>query len=69
VEIDLPEVVGEVTTAFNRYEKALGENDVVTLNSIFRNDPRTIRYGPAEIVDARNDRRLEKRGEIEICSQ
>jgi hypothetical protein len=48
MEIDLPEVVADVTAAFNRYEKALGENDVATLNSIFRKDPRTIRYGGTE---------------------
>jgi hypothetical protein len=48
VEIDLPEVIAEVTAAFERYERALVANDVVTLNKIFRNDPRTIRYGAAE---------------------
>ena len=48
MEIDLPEVVAEVKAAFERYEKALGENDVATLNSTFRDDPRTIRYGGAE---------------------
>ncbi len=50
MEIDLPEVVAEVKAAFDRYEKALGENDVDTLDSIFRDDPRTIRYGMAEIL-------------------
>ena len=48
MEIDLPEVVAEVTAAFERYEKALVTNDVATLDSIFRDDPRTIRYGIAE---------------------
>jgi Protein of unknown function (DUF3225) len=48
MEIDLPEVVAEVRAAFDRYEKALGDNDVVTLNSVFRKDPRTIRYGASE---------------------
>lgn len=48
MEIDLPEVVAEVRDAFERYEKALGDNDVGTLNSTFRNDTRTIRYGGAE---------------------
>ncbi len=48
MDIDLPEVVAEVQAAFDRYEKALGDNDVVTLNSVFRNDPRTIRYGANE---------------------
>ena len=45
MEIDRPEVVAEVTAAFNRYEQALVSNDVTTLDAIFRNDPRTIRYG------------------------
>ena len=48
MEIDLPEVVAEVKAAFDRYEKALGDNDVTTLNSTFRKDPRTIRYGGTE---------------------
>ena len=48
MEIDLPEVVAEVTAAFGRYEKALVSNDVATLNEIFRKDPRTIRYGGTE---------------------
>jgi hypothetical protein len=48
MEIDLPEVVAEVTAEFERYEKALVSNDVVTLDTIFRKDPRTIRYGAGE---------------------
>jgi hypothetical protein len=48
MEIDLPEVVAEVRAEFDRYEKALGDNDVATLNSIFHHDPRTIRYGGTE---------------------
>jgi hypothetical protein len=48
MEIDLPEVVAEVKAAFERYERALVANDVATLNEIFHNDPRTIRYGAAE---------------------
>ena len=50
MEIDLPEVVAEVTAAFNRYEKALVTNDVAVLDSIFRVDPRTVRYGAQEIL-------------------
>ena len=48
MEIDLPEVVAEVRAAFERYEKALVSNDVDTLDALFRNDPRTIRYGGTE---------------------
>ena len=50
MEIDLPEVVAEVTAAFERYEKALVTNDVAALDALFRNDPRTIRYGGGEIL-------------------
>ena len=48
MEIDLPDVVAEVTAAFQRYEQALGDNDVAALNAMFHNDPRTIRYGGGE---------------------
>jgi hypothetical protein len=50
MEIDLPEVVAEVKRAFERYEKALVSNDVPTLDELFRDDPRTVRYGAAEIL-------------------
>jgi hypothetical protein len=48
MQVDLPEVVAEVSEAFERYEQALVTNDVDTLNALFRDDPRTIRYGIAE---------------------
>ena len=48
MQIDLPEVVAEVRAAFDRYETALGANDVVALDAIFHRDPRTIRYGGTE---------------------
>jgi hypothetical protein len=48
MQIDLPDVVAEIRAAFDRYEKALVSNDVATLDQMFRNDPRTIRYGQAE---------------------
>ena len=46
--INLPEIVTEVTAVFNRYEKALVSNDVLTLNELFWNSPNTIRYGLGE---------------------
>jgi hypothetical protein len=48
MEIDLPEVVAEVTAAFEGYERALMANDVAALNGYFRKDARTIRYGIGE---------------------
>ena len=50
MDIDRPNVVAEVTAAFERYERALVTNDVATLNAMFRADARTIRYGSAEIL-------------------
>lgn len=50
MDIDLPDVVAEVTAAFNRYERALITNDVAVLDDTFRVDPRTIRYGTNEIL-------------------
>ena len=48
MEIDNPQVLAEVTAAFLRYETALVTNDVETLNSLFHDDPRTLRYGGGE---------------------
>lgn len=47
-EIDLPDVVAEVSAAFAAYEKALTSNDVATLDELFRKDARTLRYGMGE---------------------
>ncbi len=48
LEINLPDVVAEVTAVFERYETALIKNDIPVLNELFWNDPKTIRYGVAE---------------------
>ncbi|MCJ2055483.1 oxalurate catabolism protein HpxZ [Methylobacterium sp. J-048] len=46
--IDDPAVKAEVEAAFRAYEIALTTNDVATLEALFRDDPRTIRYGAGE---------------------
>ena len=48
MQIDLPDVLAEVTEQFARYEKALVTNDVTVLDELFRADPRTLRYGIGE---------------------
>jgi hypothetical protein len=50
MEVDIPEVKKEVEAAFALYETALVTNDVATLEALFRDDPRTLRYGTAEIL-------------------
>ena len=48
MDIDLPDVVAEVRTAFEAYERALVSNDVAALDALFHDDPRTIRFGGGE---------------------
>ena len=50
MDVDLPDVVAEVSAAFERYEKALVTNDIPVLDELFRMDDRTIRYGIAETL-------------------
>ena len=45
MDIDLPDVLAEVSAQFARYEEALVSNDVAVLDELFRNDSRTLRYG------------------------
>jgi hypothetical protein len=48
MDIDLPDVLAEVTAQFQRYEKALVLNDVAVLDELFHKDARTLRYGIGE---------------------
>ncbi|WP_188262370.1 oxalurate catabolism protein HpxZ [Azospirillum tabaci] len=48
LEINIPEVVAEVTAAFERYERALTGNDVAVLDELFWKHPATLRYGVGE---------------------
>ena len=45
VDINLPEVLAEVSAVFARYEAALVGNDVVVLGELFWDSPLTLRYG------------------------
>ena len=47
-DINLPDVLAEVTAEFMRYEKALISNDVAVLDELFWNSPHTLRYGATE---------------------
>ena len=45
-EINIPEIVTEVTDAFMRYEAALGSNDLDIIDTLFWDNSLTLRYGP-----------------------
>ena len=55
MDIDLPDVLAEVSAQFARYEAALVSNDVAVLDELFRNDSRTLRYGIAENLYGHNE--------------
>jgi hypothetical protein len=48
VDINIPEVLAEVTLQCERYEYALVNNEVTVLDELFWNSPHTLRYGATE---------------------
>ena len=48
MDINLPDVVAEVSTFFEQYEQALVNNNVEVLDTLFHNSPLTLRYGATE---------------------
>ena len=48
MQINDPQVHADVTAAFNRYQKAIIDNDIDVLNELFYKHPLTIRYGTGE---------------------
>ncbi|MFZ3321553.1 MAG: oxalurate catabolism protein HpxZ [Usitatibacter sp.] len=48
MHINIPEVLAEVTAAFQEYEHALVNNDVETLDRLFWRSGHTLRYGVTE---------------------
>ena len=47
-EVNIPEVLAQVTAAFARYEQALVTNQREVLDELFWNSPHTLRYGFSE---------------------
>jgi len=48
MDINLPDVLDEVTRFSDRYERALVSNDVAVLDELFWDSPHTLRYGVTE---------------------
>jgi 1-carboxybiuret hydrolase subunit AtzH-like protein len=46
LEINIPEVVAEITEAHRRYEQALSTNDLDVIDTLFWDSELTLRYGP-----------------------
>ena len=60
--LDDPAAKAELEAAFRRYEAALVSNDVATLEALFHDDARTIRYGAAENLYGMDAIRAFRRG-------
>ena len=48
MDINLPDVVAEVSAVFEQYEQALVNNNVEVLDTLIHNSPLTLRYGATE---------------------
>ena len=48
LEVNISEVVAEVSAAFDQYNRAVDDNDVEVMNEMFWDSPHTVRYGRAE---------------------
>jgi 1-carboxybiuret hydrolase subunit AtzH-like protein len=66
MEVDIPEVKKEVEAAFALYETALVTNDVPALDALFRDDPRTLRYGVGENLYGMHEIREFRRGRSSV---
>jgi hypothetical protein len=48
VRVNDPDVLAEVTEAFEAYERALMANDLEQLDALFWESPLTVRFGPGQ---------------------
>ena len=48
MEVNIPDVLAEVTAVCDRYEQALVSNDVAVLDELFWDSTHTLRYGATE---------------------
>ncbi|WP_119460837.1 oxalurate catabolism protein HpxZ [Rhodospirillaceae bacterium SYSU D60014] len=47
-EVNIPEIIAELTAVFQRYERALVTNNISELDALFWRSPLTIRFGASE---------------------
>lgn len=49
-ELNRPEILAELAAISDRYEAALGSNDIPELDALFYQGPETVRYGVGEML-------------------
>ncbi|MCE2566093.1 oxalurate catabolism protein HpxZ [Komagataeibacter sp. FNDCF1] len=50
LQLNHPEIVAELAAMSDRYETALGRNDIPELDTLFYHGPETVRYGVGETL-------------------
>jgi hypothetical protein len=50
LQVNIPEVLAELTREFEAYERALLDNDIDALNAMFWKSEHTLRYGVSELL-------------------
>lgn len=60
--IDDPQVIAEVTAAFEAYERALMADDIAAMDRLFHQAPSTIRYGVGEVLYGIDEIRAFRKG-------
>ena len=55
LEVNISEVVADVRVVFDRYNRAVDDNDVAVMNEMFWDSPHTVRYGRAENLYGHGD--------------
>jgi hypothetical protein len=60
--IDDPEVVAEVTAAFQAYEAALMADDIPAMDALFHDAASTVRYGVGEVLYGADEIRAFRKG-------
>jgi hypothetical protein len=60
--INDPDVLAEVSAMFHRYEHALMEDDVATMDALFHDAPTTVRYGVGEVLYGADEIRAFRKG-------
>lgn len=62
MKINDPVVLKEVLALFERYERALMEDDIAELDALFHNAPSTVRYGVGEVLYGMEEIRAFRKG-------
>ena len=62
MKINSPSVLMDVLAAFNAYERALMEDDLAVMDTLFHDGPETVRFGVGEVLYGIDEIRAFRKG-------